>query len=323
MKTTFSVTIFVISALFAQAQSVGASPEYVKALTSRWNGERFADGRPNVPDIVLESIKKATQEEIWDFLGSRGFRQMETDWLILKPGETMVGRAVTAQYMPSRPDLDSMVRATAVKEARTGGSNVWPINILTKGDVYIADGYGKVGVGSTLIGSSLGNAIYGKSGNGVVFNGGIRDMQELRATPGFNAWVRGQHPSAIAGMLCTGINVPINIGQTTVLPGDIIFANEFGVTVIPAYLAVELSTAAQLTALHDEYERVLLSSGKYPAEQIHGTWSDEIKNMYRAWFAKLPKGKTTVTQAQLEASLNRGQRPATAPGRGGGAGASR
>ncbi len=38
---------------FAQAQRVGSSPEYIKALTSEWKGERSADGRPHVSDAIL------------------------------------------------------------------------------------------------------------------------------------------------------------------------------------------------------------------------------------------------------------------------------
>ncbi|MBP9745196.1 MAG: RraA family protein, partial [Saprospiraceae bacterium] len=225
------LAILMLNIWSLQSQSLGASPDQVKALTSLWQGERFADGRPKVSDVVLEALESATLEQIWGFLGRKGYRnQVEKDWVILKPGETMVGRVVTAQFMPSRPDLDSLVRKLGREEGRSqkGGTNLWPIDVLTKGDIYVADGFGKIKDG-TLIGSSLGNAIVGKTGKGVIFYGSVRDMQELKDTKGFNAWVKGHDPSYIKDMTPTGINTPIRIGQATVLPGDVVFANEYGV----------------------------------------------------------------------------------------------
>jgi regulator of RNase E activity RraA len=297
---------FVLCATYINAQSIGASPEYIKALTSKWQGERFPDGRPKVPDIILEHLQDATLEQIWGFLGNKGFRnQVEKDWIILKPGETMVGRVVTAQFMPSRPDLDTLVRATGKAEGRSqkGGINIWPIDILTKGDIYVADGFGKVKDG-TLIGSSLGNAIYGKTGKGVIFYGSVRDMQELKDTKGFNAWVKGHDPSYIKDMTPTSINAPIRVGQVTVFPGDVVFANEYGVVFIPAYLAEELVKNSELVGLRDEFERYMLQLGKYPSGQVHGDWNDTIKNEYRAWVAKYPK-KLAVSPKEIEDYLNK------------------
>ena len=290
-----------------KAQNVGASPEYVKTLTSGWKGERTADGRPKVPDIIIERLQNCTLEQVWGYMDRRGYRnQIEKDWIILKPGETMTGRVVTAQFMPSRPDLDSVVKAKGKEEGRSqkGGINIWPIDILTKGDIYVADGYGKVKDG-TLIGSSLGNAIYGKTGKGVIFYGSVRDMQELKDTKGFNAWVKGHHPSYIKDMTPTSINAPIRIGEVTVFPGDIVFANEYGVAFIPAHLAEGLVKASELTGLRDEFERVLLQQSKYPSGEIHGDWSDKIKNEFRAWVAKYPK-PLAVTKEEIEEYLSKG-----------------
>ncbi len=307
-KTSFLIALL-FAATVSQAQRLGASPEYIKTLTAQWKGERFEDGRPKVPDLMLEHLHEATLEQIWGYLGRKGFHnQVEKKWIILKPGETMVGRVVTAQFMPSRPDLDSVVRQQGRAEGRSqkGGINIWPIDILTKGDVYVADGYGKEKDG-TLIGSSLGNAIYGKTGKGVIFYGSIRDMQELRDTKGFNAWVKGHDPSYIKDMTPTSINAPIRIGEVTVFPGDVVFANDYGVVFIPAFLVADLVRSSELTGLRDEFERYLLQLGKYPSGQIHGDWSDTIKNEYRAWFAKYPK-KLTITSKDIDEYLKKEER---------------
>ena len=304
MKIKILITAFVLSGFFANAQQVGSSSEYVKALTSRWEGDRSADGRPKVSEAVLERLQNCTLEQIWGYLGRKGYHnQVEKNWLILKPGETMVGRVVTAQFMPSRPDLDTLVRELGKKEGRSqhGGINIWPIDLLAKGDIYVADGYGKVKDG-TLIGSSLGNAIYGKTGKGVIFNGSIRDMQELKDTKGFNAWIKGEDPSYIKDMTPTSINAPIRIGEVTVFPGDVAFANEYGVVFIPAYLVEGLVTASEMTGLRDEFERFMLQQSKYPSGEIHGDWSDKIKDEFRAWFSKYPK-KTAITLKEINAYL--------------------
>jgi len=298
--------LLILSSQIAHAQRLGSSPEYIKTLTSNWKGERLEDGRPHVPDLVLERLENATLEQIWGYLGNKGYRnQVEKDWVILKPGETMVGRVVTAQFMPSRPDLDSLVRAQGKAEGRSqqGGINIWPIDILTKGDVYVADGYGKVKDG-TLIGSSLGNSIYGKTGKGVVFYGSVRDMQELKATDGFNAWVKGHDPSYIRDMTPTSINAPIRIGEVTVFPGDIVFANEYGTVFIPAHLVEGLVSASEMVGLRDEFERVLLQQGKYPSGEVHGDWSEQIKNEFREWISRYPK-ELVVTKEQIEAYLEK------------------
>src|SRR5215210_9221251 len=119
-KRSLIILALSLSGFFAQGQRIGSSPEYVKTLTSQWKGERFADGRPKVPDLVLERLQHATLEQIWGYLGNKGYRnQVEKNWVILKPGETMVGRVVTAQFMPMRPDLDTFVRVQGRAENRS------------------------------------------------------------------------------------------------------------------------------------------------------------------------------------------------------------
>jgi regulator of RNase E activity RraA len=217
----------------------------------------------------------------------------------------MVGRVVTAQFMPMRPDLDTFVRVQGKAEGRSqhGGINIWPIDILTKNDIYVADGFGKIKDG-TLIGSSLGNAIYGKTGKGVIFYGSIRDMQELKETKGFNAWIKGSDPSYIKDMTPTSINAPIRIGDVSVLPGDVVFANEYGVVFVPAYLVEGLVTTSEMVGLRDEFEREMLQSGKYLSGEVHGDWSDKIKDEFRNWFKKYPK-KTAITSKEIEAYIKK------------------
>jgi 4-hydroxy-4-methyl-2-oxoglutarate aldolase len=293
--------IITIVGLGVSAQRLGSSPEYIKMLTSEWKGERSSDGRPKVSDELLERLKKVTLEEAWGALRRKGYQnQFEGDWTIVQPDSVMTGRVITAQYMPLRPDLDSVTvqQGKAEHRSQQGSRNLWPVDILTNGDVYVADGYGKIADG-TLIGSSLGNAIYGRSKRGVIFYGSVRDMQELTATKGFNGWVKGSDPSAINQMVITSINAPVRIGRATVLPGDVVLANKWGVVFIPAHLVEELIIASEVAAIRDDFERQRLQEGKYLTGQIHGKWSDEIKQDFRNWLNTY-SGKLPMSRKELD-----------------------
>ncbi|NNE75603.1 MAG: RraA family protein, partial [Pricia sp.] len=177
----FLTFLFFISIMPIWSQGVAATPEYIKELTADWTGERFDDGRPKVSDALLQRLKKIQIEEAWGYLRGKGYHnQYDGDWVMLHPDGVMTGRALTAQYMPLRPDLKELVKQKGAQESRDtiGGSNSWPIEILRPGDVYVADGYGRI-IDGTLIGSNLGNAIYTNSKNGVIFDGGVRDVAGL------------------------------------------------------------------------------------------------------------------------------------------------
>lgn len=284
------------------AQNVGASSEYIKALTSEWTGERLPDGRPKVSDSILERLKNISIEEAWGVLRNKGYQnQYEGDWQIMLPSEAMTGRVVTAQYMPLRPDMEKQIKDQGVeKEGRSpkGGTNSWPIDILTNGDVYVADSYGKIADG-TLIGDNLGNAIYARSKRGVIFNGSVRDQEGLSEIEGFNAWMKGQDPSYIQQMMLTSINAPIRVGRATVLPGDVVLAKKYGVIFIPAYLVEELVLTSEVTGLRDEFGHQRLREGKYLAGQIDSEWTDEIKKDFLNWLNNYP-GKLPMTKQELD-----------------------
>ena len=92
-KTLLLLLIPFMGSFLAHAQQIGASPEYVKALTSQWKGERLPDGRPKVPDIVLERLQNVTLEQAWGYLRRKGYHnQVEGEWIIIQPDQVMTGR---------------------------------------------------------------------------------------------------------------------------------------------------------------------------------------------------------------------------------------
>jgi 4-hydroxy-4-methyl-2-oxoglutarate aldolase len=300
-KKIFLFTAVILTSLIAGAQNVGSSPEYIKALTSEWKGERFPDGRPKVSDAILERLKNISIEEAWGALRNKGYQnQFEGDWQIINPDEPMTGRVVTAQYMPTRPDLEQYVKTQGKIEnrAQQGGTNSWPIDVLVDGDVYVADSYGKIADG-TLIGDNLGNSIYAKSKRGVIFNGAVRDQEGLTEIKGFNGWIKGQDPSYIMQMSLVSINAPIRIGRAVVLPGDVVLAKKYGVIFIPAHLVEDLVITSEITALRDEFGHLRLKEGKYKPGQIDSQWSDEIKKDFLNWLDNYP-GKLPMTKTELD-----------------------
>lgn len=283
------------------AQNVGMSPEYIKALTPDWKGERFADGRPKVSDAILERLKNISIEEAWGVLRNKGYQnQFESGWEIINPDQPMTGRVVTAQYIPMRADLEKYIKEKGIAEGRAkqGGTNSWPIDVLTEGDVYVADAYGKI-IDGTLIGDNLGNSIYAKTKRGVIFNGSVRDVEGLSEIKGFNGWVKGNDPSYIMQMSLLSINAPIRVGRAVVLPGDVVLAKKYGVIFIPAHLVEDLVITSEMTALRDEFGHQRLREGKYKPGEIDSAWSDVIKKDFMDWLSKYP-GKLPMSKEELD-----------------------
>ena len=294
--------ILVFVAVQAHAQQVTLTKEQIIAITPEWKGERLPDGRPFVPDKMLDRLKKISMEEAWGILRHKGYNnQFEGDWMILKQDKAMAGRALTVQYLPKRPDFDNLIRQKGKDEKRIGNFNSWPIDMLKPGDVYVADSYGKI-IDGTLIGDNLGNSIYAKSKNGVVFYGSVRDAEGLEAIEGFNAWVKGYDPSYIQEMMLGGINVPIRIGRVTVLPGDAVLAKKGGVVFVPAHLVEDVVLNAEFIAIRDQFGHQRLREGKYTPGQIDSQWSDEIKKDFLKWLDQNPD-KLPMTRQELDAFM--------------------
>jgi 4-hydroxy-4-methyl-2-oxoglutarate aldolase len=289
MKTKLILlSAFLFTFLIVQAQHIGSTPEYIKALTADWQGERFEDGRPKVSDNLLERLKELTLEEVWAELIELGYpNQFEGDWKLINENgpNAMTGRAVTAQFMPARPDLENQVIEQGKKEGRAWEQRrtvSWAITTLVEGDFYVADGYLKPHLG-TIIGSNLGSGVYSRSKRGIIAFGNIRDMEDLRKIDGFNGWIKGSDPSYMRQTLLTSINAPVRIGKAVVLPGDAVLAKRDGVIFIPPHQLEHIVLTGEVTALFDVYGQQRIKEGKFTAGAIDSVWTDEIKNDFREW----------------------------------------
>jgi len=298
------IMICVVSSAVSSHAQVKMTHEQILFYTSDWNGERFADGRPKVPDDLIKRAVSVSLEDIWGFLWDHGYKdQFDGNWQALHIEKSFAGRALTAQYMPTRPDMAKAIEAEGKAEGRVSGTNSWPIAELKENDVYVADGFGKI-VEGTLIGSNLGNGIAAHTHAGFVFDAGIRDQEENREIPNFNGFYRGYDPSAWARMELTGINVPVRIGRAVVLPGDLVLAKTDGVLFIPAILAEEAISSAEFTNLQDAYNFELNKEGKNGAD-FEG-WSPAKYASFAKWIDAHP-GMLKMPHAEFDKLLKGAQ----------------
>jgi regulator of RNase E activity RraA len=296
LKLRFS--FFLIGLIFSfqqlKSQQVQISKEQLVALTPLWTGERFPDGRPKVPDDIIKRMKSVSVEEAWAVMKNAGYGyQVAESWETINPDSVLVGRAVTATFMPGRPDVWKAIDSFGKKEGRRA-QNVWAVELLVKGDVYVADQFGAHRNGPT-IGDNVGNAIYARTGNGIVYDGALRDVEGLKEIGGFTSFYTSYDPSyhnpqvdrnGKNGDLTTmivGINQPTRIRTVTVMPGDVVLGKLGVVIFIPPHLAEQVVTVSEIVRLRDMFGHQRLKEGKYTAGQIDTRWSDDIEKDFSKW----------------------------------------
>ena len=258
--------------------------EDILQLTPLWTGDRSDDGRPRVSDDLIRRMRRVQTEEAWAVLRTHGYdRQFEGGWMNMYPDRVVVGRAVTAVFVPHRPDLhDDLMEYGQNAEGRIGAMNSWVIETLVKDDCVVVDLFGKVYEG-TFSGANLSTAIAARTGTGQVIHGGIRDAEQIRRIPDFNTLCRGVDPTPIRNVTLVGMNVPCRIGGATCLPGDVVLATFTGVLFIPPHLAQEVVEHSERTRLREVFSHQRLREGTYTSSQMDTKWTDAIGADFGAW----------------------------------------
>lgn len=298
---TCSLILTLAGACSVSAQVGVFTKEHLAEYSAAWKGERFPDGRPKVPDDILQRMKPVSIEEAWGVLRRHGYNnQFEGNWILAGPKDpVLVGRAVTSYFFPVRPDVNEGIKQKGEKEGRIGGQNSWVIDTVVKGDVIVVDLMGKV-VDGTFMGDNLANSIWAKSGGtGVIINGGARDIQGVEEIPDFPVFNRGWDPSAIADVMLMGINTPIRIGRAAVMPGDVVLAKKEGVIFIPAHLAQEVVETSEIVRMRDQFGHQRLREGKYTPGQIDRKWSEEIEKDFSEWLKSKGQEMTPYQREKL------------------------
>ena len=314
MNQTYLPTLIgaLLLALPALSQPGILTRELLIKYTPEWQGERFADGRPKVPDAVLKRMRTVTLEEAWAVIKQAAYgHQYDDNWgTVIHPEKVLVGRALTAQWLPGRPDIHRVITEQGKSDGRIGGQNAWPVDMLQPGDVYVCDHFGLKEDGPS-IGDNVGNAIYARSGNGIVYDGAVRDINGLKELENFTSFVRFYDPSHHLSNLTAGdrmnstmigINIPIRIGHATVLPGDVVLGRDGGVMFIPPQLAEKVVQYSEITQLRDRFGHQRLREKKYTAGQIDTRWTDGIEADFTGWLRE-NIDKLPVAREQVEAIL--------------------
>jgi regulator of RNase E activity RraA len=263
------------------------SREQIIAFTPEWEGDRCDDGRPRVPDAILERMKLVTVTEAWMAMNNREYAfQYTGNWDRVNPDKVLVGRALTAVYMPTRPSLRETIFAKARAAGQVGDQVSWPIDALSQGDVYVADVMGRVARGP-VIGDNLSTAIMRKSGNGTVQHAAVRDMEGIMEVEGFTTFNRGVHPSyASLSVSIMGINCPVRIDDAMVFPGDVVLGKVDGVIFVPAHIAEKICIISEIVRVRDIFGKFRLNQGKYLPGEIDGKWEEHIEKDFLGWLAE-------------------------------------
>ena len=255
----------------------------IKNITQSYDGPRFRDGRPKVDGDIVERMRLVTVEEAWGVLMGKGHQfQFDGEWINLHPERVIVGRAVTARYIPFRQDFNDVVQAEGERHNRVGGQNSWVIDTLVNNDVLVVDLFGKV-LRGTFIGDNLGTAIATNTGGtGLIVDGSIRDDHRVRQLD-MNVLCRGLHPSAIGEVTMAEMNGPVRIGEATCMPGDIVLATPTGVIFVPPQYAREVVEASENTRLRDYWGKKSIADGRYTPGEVDRAWSKKMTREFDRW----------------------------------------
>src|SRR5882724_5346200 len=272
---------------FASAQVISFSKQELTDYTAQNPFDRLRDGRPKVPDELIERARGLSSEEVWAVLQEKGYNNQYADgFIVLHPGKTMVGRAFTVQFMPVRADVEDVAKAKAKDHGLSQLTNQTAIDMLQPGDVLIVDLFGKK-VNGTIVGDNLFYYVLKAThGGGLVVDGSIRDLDGL-AQIDMPGYFRAVDPTPIGNVMLTGINVPVRIGGVTVMPGDLVVGDREGVYFVPPQYVKEVLDKADETHIHDEWTKKKFAEGKYKSSEIYGSPSDpKLKEEYAEYLKR-------------------------------------
>lgn len=249
--------------------------------------DRLPDGRPKVPDDLIERARGLSSEEVWAVLEQKGFNNQYADgFQVLYPGKTMVGRAFTVQFMPLRSDVDEVAQLKAKERGIPRLMNQTAIDMLQPGDVLVVDLFGKK-VNGTIVGDNLFYYVSKTThSGGLVVDGSVRDLDGISEID-MPAYFRSVDPTPIGNVMLTGINVPVRIGSVTVMPGDLVVGDREGVYFIPPQFVREVLDRADETHIHDEWTKKKFAEGKYKSSEIYSSPSDpKLQQQYQEYLKR-------------------------------------
>jgi regulator of RNase E activity RraA len=260
----------------ASAQLFQWTPEQLIKYTKKNPYDRFPDGRPKVPDEMLQRLKGLIAEEVQAALPSQDFpNQFESrdGWKVLQPDKKMVGRVLTVQFMPARGDIIEVDEADAKAKGTSRAQNQTAIDMLQPGDVIVADVFGAEW---NFVGNKLAHYIQTTTGNGMIVDGGVYWLDRIAET-GMQAYYKNSLPAQGMRVMVTGINIPVRIGKTLVMPGDVVLADREGLWFIPPHKLKDVVESGEMSKARDDWSLMMLGTGKYTSRQIYGPLTPELQ----------------------------------------------
>jgi 4-hydroxy-4-methyl-2-oxoglutarate aldolase len=280
-RSQFVSILFALIATFvstdpAFAQLFQWTPEQLIKYTGKNPYDRFPDGRPKVPDEMLTRLKELIAEEVQAVLPGRGYpNQFESrdGWRVLQPNQKMVGRVLTVQFMPLRGDIAEVDEADAKAKGTGVARNQTAIDMLQPGDVIVADVFG---ADWNFVGNKLAHYIQTTTQNGMIVDGGVYWLERIAET-GMQAYYKNSFPTQGMRVMVTGINIPVRIGKTLVMPGDAVLADREGMWFIPPHMVEDVVESGEMSKARDDWSLMMLGTGKYTSRQIYGPLTPDLQ----------------------------------------------
>lgn len=281
MNLTISLTLLAVTAaLSSPAQADPQDGGRPSRTTESPIVEAVESMRPEVTvtQAELDELAGLQLEAIWDGLGEYKASYV-LGFTSTQPGRRIVGRALTMRFLPARPDLRKALGALAEE-------GDWDPRYYGRAAEEGRDG----DVAVVELGGASGDQLFGDVGalgmklaglRGAIIDGGSRDLAELRA-PSFGDFpvLARYFDLDTSQWLGAEWNVPVRIGGVTVLPGDIVVADEAGALFFPPEMLQPVLDSAREKMATESFQREVLRSEKYRFRDVYPTLSPELQKEY-------------------------------------------
>lgn len=285
MKTSVALLVLAVAApAFAQSKD----PRFARDTYSPVM-EVLREKRTRVTDEQLQRLKTFPIEAVWGAVQRQKYLFCFVNGMqMTQPGTKLVGRALTMRYLPVRPDLIEAVETLGKGGDWDVGFNMRASDDIKRGDVLVVELAGAVDR-ATFMGDVTGLAIKTAGAAGVVIDGGLRDLSEFLPMKDFPVYYRGAHASAMADQVGVEWNVPVRIGNVTVLPGDVVIGDGSGLLFFPPQLAAEAIRGAEDTVYSETFKREMIQTGKYRTSDIYPRLSPAMEKLFEEWKKSHPR----------------------------------
>lgn len=219
-------------------------------------------------DEQMEKLKRFPLEAVWASVQALGYTNAHcSGFRSTRPGERLVGRALTIRYLPRRPDLVEAMQTLAKEGDWPAAYNVRAGEDARAGDVLVVDLGGGIADG-IFFGDISALAAQVNGARGAVLYGSTRDLTELREMAGFPVLAVGFDPRP-ATQIGVDWNVPVRVGGATVLPGDAVVADDEAVVFFPAAIADRVIERAARVVEQESYERDLVRKKQHRFRDVY------------------------------------------------------